>query len=1030
MINRPLFPWILDKTVLVLLVVLVHEARAADRVDFGRQVRPILSQYCFQCHGPDAKARQADLRLDVPAGLFSNPAAKIVVRGKPAESQLIQRIMTADSTERMPPRETKMKLTLEQKEILRQWIAQGADYQQHWSFVAPTRPVVPSAKTSIWPRTEIDSFVLAKLEKEGLQPQPEADRTTLIRRLTFDLTGLPPTLSEIDHFLADTSPDAYEKLVDRLLASTRYGEHMAWNWLAAARYGDTNGYQGDRTRTMHFWRDWVARSFNHNQPFDEFTVEQLAGDLLPHPSEDQLIATGFNRNHPLNGEGGRIAEENRVEYVFDRTETTGTVWMGLTVGCARCHDHKYDPISQREYFQLYNYFNSVAETGTVDKGGNASPVHRVLTLAQRREVQSCQQEIQRQLAIVNRPLEQLEDERNQWIAQIRQQIKNRQPKGWVFIEPTSAKSTGGATVGIEKDSSILVIGKFPKRDDYVLKAKNPLGRLTAIRLEALTHDELNYNGPGRKANFVLTHFEVAVQQGDQPPVPLKISKALADFNQAGLEVQGALDPSKEKGWGIWDGEVKTAQDRQAVFLFESPVSVGPDAHLVITLKHQSKHDDHVLGHFRLSVTDVDQPTLQTMVLPPADVLKVIEADPSTWNQQQRDQVARYHRATTAASKEASRIRWLKETQVERLLEKGSETMVMKDLAKPRETYMLTVGRYDAPRKDEGLISAGVPASLPPLPEGASNNRLALAQWLVDPNHPLTARVAVNRIWQQVFGQGLVETAEDFGSQGKSPSHPLLLDWLACEFRGSNWNVKQLVRLIVTSAVYRQSSEISPEQVGQDPQNILLARGPRYRLPAHVIRDQALFLSGLLVERIGGPAVKPYQPPGLWADFSFGKIRYTQDKGERLYRRSLYTFWRRSLGPPNMFDEADRKLCSVRTRQTNTPLQALTLLNDITFIEASRVFAERLMAKGLTDRQLVERAFRMATGRVVTDAETRILLDSLKLARQHFHAEPEEAKKLLGVGEKAVNSTLPAEEVAALASVLNILLNTDEVISKE
>ena len=1014
----------------LLLLLVAAPLPAADPVDFGRQVRPILSQYCFQCHGPDAKARQAELRLDVPTGPFTDTAAKIVVRGQPADSELFKRIMTTDQAERMPPLKTKMNLSAEQKEILKQWIRQGADYEQHWSFVAPTRPSLPAIKASSWPRNAIDSFVLSRLEKEGWQPQQPADRVTLIRRLTFDLTGLPPTLREIDDFVEDTSPNAYEKLVDRLLSSTRYGEHMAWNWLAAARYGDTNGYQGDRTRTMHFWRDWVGRSFNDNQPFDQFTVEQLAGDLLPNPSEDQLIATGFNRNHPLNGEGGRIAEENRVEYVFDRTETTGTVWMGLTIGCARCHDHKYDPISQREYFQLYNYFNSVAETGTVNKGGNASPVHKVLSLAQRRELQSSQQEIQRQLEVLNRPVGQLEEQRNRWIEQIRQKISDRQREGWVTLEPVSAKSTGGATVGIEKDNSILVIGKFPKRDDYVVVGKSPLARLTAFRLEALTHDVLSYNGPGRKANFVLTHFQVAVQHGDQEPVPLKFSKAVADFNQGGLEVSGAIDASKEKGWGVWEGELNTAQDRQAVFLLESPAVVTSKSRLVITLKHQSKHDDHVLGHFRLSVTDVAEPTLQTMVLPPANVLKILEAEPASWNQQQRGQVARYHRDKTTESRKANRLRWIKETQIERLLEKGSETMVMKDLGKPRETYMLTIGRYDAPRKNEGLIHSGVPASLPPLAEDAADNRLALAQWLVDPNHPLTARVAVNRVWQQVFGQGLVETAEDFGSQGKPPSHPLLLDWLAYEFRESGWNVKQLVRLMVTSAAYRQSSRVSSEQVDQDPRNTLLGRGVRYRLPAHVIRDQALFLSGLLVERIGGPSVKPYQPPGLWADFSFGKIKYTQDKGERLYRRSLYTFWRRSLGPPNMFDEADRKLCSVRTRQTNTPLQALTLLNDVTFVEASRVFAERLLAEDLTDTKRLERAFRMATGRVVTDQETRILLDSLEAARQHFQATPGEAKKLLTVGEKPANAALPAEEIAALASVLNILLNTDEVISKE
>ncbi|MFP6602842.1 MAG: PSD1 and planctomycete cytochrome C domain-containing protein [Pirellulaceae bacterium] len=1013
-----------------LLVAVATQVTAAEPVDFGRQVRPILSQYCFQCHGPDANARQAELRLDVPTGPFANAEAKVIVRGQPAQSELFKRIMAVDPEQRMPPLKTKMSLSAKQKEILGQWIQQGANYQQHWSFVVPVRPALPPVKTVQWPQNAIDSFILSRLEQAGLQPQPVADRATLIRRLTFDLTGLPPTLEEIDEFESDPSPQAYEKLVDRLLSSSRYGEHMAWNWLAAARYGDTNGYQGDRTRTMHFWRDWVARSFNRNQPFDQFTVEQLAGDLLPNPSEDQLIATGFNRNHPLNGEGGRIAEENRVEYVFDRTETTGTVWMGLTVGCARCHDHKFDPISQKEYFQLYNYFNSIAETGSVDKGGNASPVHKVLTIAQRGQLQKFQQEIEQQVQTLTRPLVQLAETRNQWIRQIRQKINGRSLQGWTVVEPTSAKSVGGATVGIEKDKSILVIGKFPKRDDYVVEGKSPLSQVTAFRLEALTHDVLNYNGPGRTANFVLTHFQVTVQQGDQAPVALKFSKAIADFNQDGLHVQGAIDPSKDKGWGVWEGEANTAQDRQAIFLLASPLAITAESRLVITLKHQSKHNDHVLGHFRISVTDVADPDLGTEMLPPADVRKILETEPANWNQQQQAQVARYHRSRSAESREAHRLRWIKETQIERLLEKGSETMVMKDLGKPRQTYMLTVGRYDALRKDEGLIHSGVPASLPPLADGAPANRLALAQWLVNPSHPLTARVAVNRLWQQIFGMGLVETTEDFGSQGKPPSHPLLLDYLATEFRDSGWNIKQLVRLIVTSATYRQSSRITSDLVQRDPRNILLGRGPRYRLPAHVIRDQALFLSGLLVEQTGGPSVKPYQPPGLWADFSFGKIKYAQDKGARLYRRSLYTFWRRSLGPPNMFDEADRRLCSVRSSRTNTPLHALTLLNDTTFVEASRVFAERLLREEGSEEQRLAKAFRMATARLPGPREQQVLRRALDRSLNYYRQHPPEAEKLLKVGDKVVDSKLKKIEVAAYATVMNIILNMDEVIARE
>ena len=731
-----------------LLGLLVLTARVAaaeeERVDFQRDIRPILSDNCFQCHGPDARARQAGLRLDIAREALAHDPP-VLVPGRPAASRLWKRISSQDADERMPPKKSNRSLTPSQQQLIRRWIAEGAEFRSHWSLVVPTRSPTPVLPTETGIRNTIDSFILARLHREGLVSSPAADRRTLLRRVTLDLVGLPPTEDALLRFLSDTRPGAWERVVDRLLASPRLGEHFSWNWLMAARYADTNGYQGDGTRVMWPWRTWVIRAFNDNLPFDRFTIEQLAGDQLAQPTPQQLVATGFNRNHPLNGEGGRIAEENRVEYVLDRTDTTATVWMALTLGCAKCHDHKFDPLTQKEYYRFSAFFNSLDESGRVDAKGNAKPV---------------------------------------------------------------------LTVEI----------------------------------------------PGRTGQKV-------------------------------------------------------------------------------------------------------------------------------------------------------------------------ETMVMRNRKVPRDTYLLKLARYDQPVTDEKLAH-GTPAALPPLPGSTTADRLAMARWLVDPTHPLTARVAVNRLWQSFFGNGLVKTSEDFGSQGEPPSHPRLLDWLATEYIRQNWDTKALVRLIVTSATYRQTSVVSPRLLEADPYNRLLSRGPRYRLPAHVIRDQALAVSGLLVEQIGGASVRPYQPSGLWADFSFGKIKYTPDSGSKLYRRSLYTFWRRSLGPPNMFDEATRDICNVRPQRTNTPLHALTLLNDETYAEAARVWAERLLITPGSDAGRLQRAFTRLLGRAPVPAEQGLLLASLKRAREFYDENPGDAKKYRTVGRLAAAPGLDPVEVAAWGAVTSLLLNCDEAISRE
>ncbi len=755
-------------------------------LQFNRDVRPILSDACFTCHGPDKAKRKADLRLDTREGAKSS-----VVPGKPDESELVQRLTSADPHKLMPPPKAVRRVSKEEIAVIRRWISEGAKWEPHWAFVPPVkaRPAIGGLGAS-GPRLEggplagnpLDAFLAERLKKDGLTFSKEAPRSTLIRRVTFDLTGLPPTPDEVDAFVNDTRPDAYERLVDRLLSSPRFGERMALDWLDSARYADSNGYQSDRDRVMWPWRDWAVRQFNENTPFDRFTVEQIAGDLLPGATTQQKLATGFHRNHPLNGEGGRIAEESRVDYVVDRVDTTATVWLGLTLGCARCHDHKYDPFSAKDYYRLYAYFNSIDESGAVDRGGNANPV-------------------------------------------------------------------------------------------------------------------LDFPTPEQEVRREVLRKEIAAIEAKVKDAPAKVR------------------PSVEK-------ELKAKRDG--------------------------------LTNFEKSFLNV---------------------------------------------------------------------MVMRERAKPRESFILLRGAYD---KYGEKVTPGVIEKLAKAPPG--EGRLGLARWLVASDNPLTARVIANRYWQMLFGTGIVRTAEDFGVQGEPPSHPELLDWLAVELRESGWDVKRLLRLIVTSRAYRQSSALTADLREKDPKNRLLARGPRHRLPSVMIRDQALALSGLLVEKTGGPPVKPYQPAGIWEEFSFGFIRYVQDHGDKLYRRALYTFWRRTVAPTSLFDVAARQVCEVKPVLTNTPIHALVTLNDVTYAEAHRVLASRVLRDGGEDK--LGWLFKLATGRTPTARERAVLERALARLRAQYKADPAAAKELIRAGESPVDDKADAAELAAWAGLCSLVLNLDEVITKE
>lgn len=805
-------------------------AAAADPpVNFARDVQPILSEYCFHCHGPDQAARKGDLRLDT-----HKDALAVVKPGKSADSELVKRVLSADPAETMPPPKSKKKLSPAQIETLKRWIDDGAKWGTHWAFAAPQRPLVPATKAAV--RNPIDNFVFARLDHEGLKPSAEADKTTLIRRATLDLTGLPPTPKEVDDFVADPSPTAFETVVDRLLKSPRYGERMVWEWLDAARYADSNGYQGDGERTMWPWRDWAVTAFNDDMPFDEFTRLQLAGDLLPNATTGQKLATGFLRNHMINGEGGRIAEENRVDYVMDMTETVGTVWLGLTLNCCRCHDHKFDPVLQKEYYSLFAYFNQTPVNG----GGGDPQTKPVVELATHEQTAKLKE---------------------------------------------VADKIAAAATGLDEFEATF----FPRE-----KGKPAAAAEKAKDLPKDVKDALGKPANGRNRNQL-----------------------------------GAIE------------------------------------------KHFAKTDPDYIAKLK---------------------------------------------ALNAALGDRDGIN----SQIPRV-------MVMEDMPKPRDSFVYVKGLYNKPADK---VTAGVPAVLPPLAKGAAANRLALANWLVSPEHPLTARVTVNRLWQQVFGVGLVKTVEDFGVQGERPGNQELLDWLAVEFRESGWSQKKMLRLILTSAAYRQSSKVTPALAERDPENRLLARGPRFRMPSWMIRDQALAASGLLVEKPGGPPVKPYQPPGIWEEATFGGKRYTPDTGESLYRRSVYTFWRRIVGPTMFFDAGARQTCTVKTARTNTPLQALATLNDTTYVEAARVLAEKVLSIDGDDGKRIEAAFRRVLARKPRADETTVLLAGLKRMRLQYTSDPDAAKKLLAVGAAKRNEKLNTAEHAAFTNVCAVILNLDEAVTKE
>lgn len=1013
--------------------------RGADRVSFNRDIRPILADSCLQCHGPDDRQRKAGLRLDDKTSALkpAESGQPAIVPGNVAGSELVNRILTADDSLRMPPAGSGKSITANQIELLKQWISEGAEYEGHWAFSPPVRAAIPNIeppKAVI--RNPIDAFVQSKLDRHGLKPAPEADKLTLIRRVTFDLTGLPPTPTEVDAFLQDSSPEAYEKVVDRLLKSSRYGERMAQQWLDYARYADSNGFQVDSSRFQWPWRDWVINAFNDNLPFDQFTIEQLAGDLLPNPTRSQQVATGFNRNHRLNGEGGLIAEEWRVETVIDRVETTGLTWLGLTFNCCRCHDHKYDPITQREFYQLFAFFNNVPESGTLQgESKNTDPVITVPTAADEVRLAKIAEDLKVAESRVPVELKRLPELMAAWEPGFKAKLADRSAVVWSPLQPTAVKSEGGATLTKQADGTYLAGGPNPANDIYSITAPIAAGSFSGLLLECLPDDTLPNKSLGRypNGNFVLSKVEAEVTaSGQSEPQTAKFVKAEATYSQAGWEIGRVVDDVPNNGWAV-DGPTRR-DPTTAMFLMDGPLTIAENSTITVRLKHEAL-GQHNIGRFRLSYTSLPPSTVKLDGSKfPDDLKAILDLEVEKRTDAQKAELEKFFRANVDSPlrQAESAVSSLKKQQTE-ISAAFPSVMVMKEGA-PRESFILIRGEYD---KHGDKVTAGLPAVFTPHSATQPLTRLNLAKWIVDPSNPLTARVWVNRAWEKFFGTGLVKTTENLGTQAEYPSHPELLDWLAVEFsQGANpWDMKAIQKLIVMSSAYRQSSHRSAELMATDPENRLLASGPRFRLSAEMLRDQALFVSGILVERIGGPSVRPYMPDGVWDETSrYGDLRmYKHDTNDGLYRRTMYTIWKRTAAPPSMllFDAPNREICTVKRSRTNTPLQALTLLNEVTYVEAARKLAERMMIEGGTSpADRLTFGFYWTTSRRPTESELAILVEGLNSDLARMKQQPDAAKQLLAVGESKATSSVDPSELAAYTLTANVLLNLDEVVTRE
>ena len=1006
------------------------------RIDYVRDIQPIFQRHCYECHGP-SRAR-ARLRLNSPDSILRGGASgPVITPGKSEESLIVRRLLALDFDDQMPLEADPLPpATIA---LVRAWIDQGADFgsartmsteadQEHWAYVAPRRPKAPAVTNFNWVRNPIDPFVLARLEKEQLQPSPEASKATLLRRVSLDLTGLPPSPSDLDTFLADPSPDAYEKVVDRLLASPHFGERWARPWLDLARYADTNGHEKDNRRAIWKYRDWVISALNQDMPFDRFTIEQIAGDMLPNATIDQRIASGFHRNAMTNEEGGVDPDESMYEVLVDRINTTATTWLGTTLACAQCHNHKYDPFSQKDYFRLLAFFaGSDYESRT--SGDGTRYLEPRLDLATP-DQENSRKQIQADIDALEQTLKKDTPALRQ--AQRRWELSTlAADRTWVPLAPQGLEATNGVSLQRLPDNSVLASGPNPSLTSYTLTAQTSLQGITAVRLEALPDPSLPRGGPGRDAygHFRITGIEIdatpARPIGKRPAAirftNIKVDDSVYAFTPADLLAGQPTGSARNSGaWTINAMRDVVRVPRQAVVVANAPFGYLGGTELTLRIHHLDGTIGQGVGRFRLSVTTALDPLAGADV--PARLRAVMKVPASDRTKAQAEELATFFRSTTrllASTRDAltAARKKLVDLQI-------PSTLVMKERASfERPSYELRE-RGSFTQKGPRMF-AGTPSALHPMPDNLPANRLGFARWLVDPDNPLVARVAVNRLWEQIFGRGLVETSEDFGTQGSPPTHPELLDWLASEFMANGWSQKKIIRTIVTSATYRQSSTVSPALLERDPYNRLLARGARFRLDAEAVRDVALAASGLLSTKMYGPSVFPLQPPGIW-NMPYNSDKWTTSSGEDRYRRSLYTFWRRTSPYPAFmtFDATSREYCTVRRVRTNTPLQALTLLNDPASFEAARALARRMTgdASAAPDA-IAAHGVKLVLSRQATGAEIARLMQFFEEERRHFAGQPAAAAAVAGARDASA-------ELAAWVMVANVLLNLDETVVRE
>ncbi|MDX1948471.1 MAG: DUF1553 domain-containing protein [Pirellulaceae bacterium] len=1038
-----------------LLVAAIAPAAAADKLQYNRDIRPILAENCFACHGPDSASRKGDLRLDKREAALESAAFE---PGKPEASTLIERVLSADPKQVMPPPATKKSLSAAQKETLRRWIAEGAEYEPHWSLIPPTRPAPPAVKNAAWGRNPIDQFILARLEQAGLTPAPEADRRTLARRLSLDLTGLPPTPEVVEAFVNDTADNAYEKLVDKLLESPQWGEHRGRYWLDAARYADTHGIHFDNYREMWSYREWVIGALNRNLPFDQFTIEQLAGDLLPNATLEQKVASGFNRCNITTNEGGIIDEEYIVLYARDRTETTAQTWLGLTAGCAVCHDHKFDPLTQREFYELSAFFNNTTQAA---KDGNIKDTPPIITVP----------------SMADRPIF---DALQGKIAEIRGQFEARRAAArGDFDAWLAAFEHEQLRELVPRDETVrfaLTEGKGKTLHGVVAEEEREVAAEGVSWVAGRNGAKALSLQPGPAAVELADVGDFAAEQAFSCSVWLSLGRR----GQTGAVLARLDDKNEHRGWDVWlDGDkigmhlVHKWPDDALKVVCQTPLNPREFTHIAVTYDGSKKadgvkvyyngkpqpvtiHADKLQGTTnttvplklgqrhdtsRLSAITLQDLRFFSRSLSPQEAEQLARID------QVEDLLAKAADQRTAGEKDKifdwwlttldqpsreldAQLKTLQQEEVQ-IKARGTVAHVMNERSSEAAAFVLFRGEYDK-RRDP--VKPATPAFLPPLAEGEPRNRLGLAKWLLAPENPLTARVTVNRFWQELFGTGLVRTSGDFGVTGELPSHPELLDWLAIEFR-EHWDVKRFFKLLVTSATYRQAAIVTPEKREKDLQNRLLSRGPRYRMDGEMLRDYALSISGLLVPKIGGPSVRPYQPDGVWeavAMIGSNTRDYKRDTGEGLYRRSLYTFWKRAAPPASMeiFNAPNRETCAVRRERTNTPLQALVTLNDVQFVEAARNLAQRtILTAGEKDDDRLDLLAKRLLCRPLRAAELTIVRQSLADLLAYYQAHPDDAKKLISEGDSKADAAIDPALLAAWTMLANELLNLDEVLNK-